>query len=109
MAALLPALNAYESVFKQASGKNKKDCQGVLNGKYQGKLQDLAKNWCDEAKSFAVSEQCGSVGGSPDAPTLSCTETLTIQTKSGDPQTSHPQKTFHFAKNPDGTWGLSGW
>jgi serine/threonine-protein kinase len=103
------ALNPYLGVFAQASGKSKKDCQGVFNGKYQGRLKDFA-GWCDDAKSFEVKEQCSQqVGGSPDAPTLTCTENITIYLKSGDPQHSHPQKTFRFSKNPDGAWQISGW
>jgi len=56
-----------------------------------------------------VKEQCNQqVGGSPDAPTLTCAENITIYLKSGDPQRSHPQKTFRFSKIPDG-WQLTGW
>jgi len=107
-AALAPALNAYKSLFARASGKSSKDCQGVLNGAYQGRLKALAR-WCDSAKGFDVNEQCSQVGGSPDSPTLNCAETLTIHPKDGDPQQSHGQKTFHFAKGSDGSWQLSGW
>jgi serine/threonine-protein kinase len=108
VAALTPALNAYKGLFARASGKSSKDCKGVLSGAYQGKLGALAR-WCDSAKSFDVSEQCSLVSGSPDAPTLTCAETLTIHPKDGDPQTSHGQKTFHFAKSQDGSWQISGW
>jgi serine/threonine-protein kinase len=107
-AALEQSLNAYKSVFGRASGKSSKDCKGVLNGIYQGRLQALAR-WCDTAKSFDVNEQCGQVGGSPDAPTLTCSETLVIHPKDGDPQQFHSQKIFRYAKNPDGTWLIAGW
>jgi serine/threonine-protein kinase len=107
-AALEPGVNAYKSLFARASGKSSKDCKGVLGSAYQGRLQALAK-WCDSAKSFDVNEQCSQLGGSPEAPTLTCAETLTIHPKDGDPQQSHSQKTFHFAKNPDGSWQISGW
>jgi len=107
-AALTPALVAYESLYTQASGKSKKECEAVFNSKYQGRLKDYA-GWCDDAKSFEVKEQCNQqVGGSPDAPTLTCAENITIYLKSGDPQRSHPQKTFRFSKIPDG-WQLTGW
>jgi len=107
-AALDTGLNAYKALFARASGKSSKDCKAVLNGPYQGKLGALAR-WCDSAKGFDVTEQCSQVGGSPDAPTLACAETLVIRPKDGDPQQSHAQKTFHFTKSPDGSWQLSGW
>jgi hypothetical protein len=107
-AALIPSLNAYKSLVSGSPGKSKKDCQGDFNGAYQGKLHGFAA-WCGVARSIDVSEQCSQVGGSPDAPTLSCAETLIIRPKDGDPQASHSQKTFHFAKGSDGSWQLSGW
>jgi hypothetical protein len=108
-ATLESGLNAYTSLFARASGKSKKDCQAVFNGKYQGRLKDFA-DWCDDAKSYEVKEQCSQqVGGSPEAPTLTCTENITINLKNGDPQRSHPQKTFHFSKSSGGAWEVSGW
>ena len=64
LAALTPTLNAYESLFAQASGKSSKECQGILSGKYQGKLRDLAQGWCEAAKRFEAREQSCQVGGS---------------------------------------------
>ena len=67
--ALIPALNAYKSLFAQASGKSRKDCQGVLTARYQGKLQDLAAAWCDAAKRFDANDQgcqTGRISRSPD-------------------------------------------
>jgi serine/threonine-protein kinase len=108
-AELEAALNAYKSLIVRASGKSSKDCKAVLNGPYQGRLQPLAR-WCDTAKSFDVTEQCNQpVGGAPETPTLTCTESLTIRPKDGDPQQSHGQKTFHFTKGPDGSWQVTGW
>ena len=108
-AVLEQALNAYKSVFAQASGKNSKQCQSVFNGAYQGKLHALA-GWCGAAKSFSVSEQCNQVGGSPEAPTLSCSESLTINTKDGNTIPPHPfARTFQFAKSPDGSWRVEKW
>jgi serine/threonine-protein kinase len=107
-AALESALNAYKGLFSRASGKSSKECKVVLSGAYQGRLQALAR-WCDSAKSFDVAEQCSSVSGTLEAPTLTCMETLVIHPKDGDPQPSHGQKTFHFGKSADGTWQVSGW
>jgi serine/threonine-protein kinase len=102
---LQQALNPYKDVFRQASGKNTKDCQAAFN---KGKLNAWAR-LCDAAKSFDVSEACNQIGGSPDAPTLACAETVIIHPKDGDPQPTHSQKTFHFAKGQDGNWQVSGW
>jgi serine/threonine protein kinase len=107
-AALDKALGNYESVFARASGKSSKDCQNVFNGAYSGKLRDYSQ-WCAIAKSFAVKEQCGQASGSPDAATLVCNESITVQPKDGDPQTSNHQRTFHFSKGPDGNWQVAGW
>ncbi len=107
-AALEQPLNAYKSVFVRASGKSSKDCKSVLNGIYQGRLQALAR-WCDTAKSFDANEQCSQVGGSPDAPTLTCSETLVIRPKDGDPQQFHSQKVFRYSKGVDGAWQIVGW
>ena len=109
LAALAPALSAYKSVFAAASGKSRKDCQAALSGKYQGKLQDLAQAWCDAAKRFDASEQGCQVGGSSDSPTLTCTETITVYPKDGDPKQYKSQKTFHFSGKPDSGWQISGW
>jgi hypothetical protein len=94
-------------VFAQASGKSSKDCQAAFSSVYSGKLKDLA-GWCGAAKSFEVKEQCNQVGGTPDAPTLTCNETRIIHPKDGDPQTSSSKKVFQF-KGSNGTWQLSGW
>jgi tetratricopeptide (TPR) repeat protein/predicted Ser/Thr protein kinase len=109
LAALAPALNAYKSVFAQASGKSRKDCQAALSGKYQGKLQDLAQAWCDAAKRFEASEQNCQVGGSAENPTLTCAETLMVYPKDGDPKPFPSHKTFHLAGKPDGSWQITGW
>jgi serine/threonine-protein kinase len=107
-ASLEAGLASYKNVFAQASGKNGKDCKGVLNSFFQGKLHALAA-WCESAKSFDVSEQGCQVGGSADAPTLSCAETVVIHPKDGDPQPSRSQKTFRFTKNASGNWQISDW
>jgi hypothetical protein len=109
LAALAPALNAYKSVFAQASGKSRKDCQGALSGKYQGKLQDLASAWCDAAKKFEATEQNCQVGGSAESPTLTCAESLVVYPKDGDPKAYKSQKTFHLTGRPDGSWQITGW
>ena len=107
-AALEQALNAYKSVFARASGKSTKDCQSAFNGSYQGKLNAWGR-LCDAAKGFDVSEACTQIGGSSDAPTLTCAETVIIHPKDGDPHPSRSQKIFSFGKNSDGTWKISGW
>ncbi len=109
LAALMPALTAHISVFSQASGRSRKECQWILGGKYQGRLQDLAQAWCDAAKRFEANEQGCQVGGSPEAPTMTCAETLTVYPKDGDPKQYRSQKTFLLSRNPDGTWQIFGW
>jgi hypothetical protein len=108
-ATLESALIAYKSVFAQASGKSRKDCQAALSGKYQGKLQDLAQGWCEVAKKFEATEQNCQVGGSAENPTLTCAETLVVYPKDGDPKPHTSQKTFHLAAKPDGSWQITGW
>ncbi len=102
---LQQALNPYKDVFRQASNKSTRDCQAVFT---RGKLNAWAK-LCDAAKSFDVNEACSQIGGSPDAPTLACAETVIIHPKDGDPQPTHSQKTFRFSKGSDGNWQVSGW
>jgi hypothetical protein len=109
LAALMPALTAHVGVFSQASGRSRKECQWILGGKYQGRLQDLAQAWCDAAKRFEANEQGCQVGGSPEAPTMTCVETLTVYPKDGDPKQYRSQKTFLLRRNPDGTWQIFGW
>jgi serine/threonine-protein kinase len=109
LAALTQSLNAYKSVFGAASGKSRKDCQAALSGRYQGKLQDLAQAWCDAAKKFDASEQGCQVGGSSDSPTLTCSETITVYPKDGDPKQYRSQKTFRFSGKSDSGWQISGW
>jgi eukaryotic-like serine/threonine-protein kinase len=109
LAALTPALNTYEGLFVQASGKSSKECQSILSGKYQGKLHDLAQGWCDAAKRFEAREQGCQVGGSAEAPTLTCAETLIVYPKDGDPKPFKSQKTFRLSGKPEGPWQISGW
>jgi eukaryotic-like serine/threonine-protein kinase len=103
---LLPAVNAYKSVFVRASGKSTKDCQTIFNSSYQA-LKGLAR-WCDNAKQFEAAEKCTEAPtGTEDAPTLVCSETLTIVSKDGSKFPSPPaRKTFHFVKK-DGNWLVS--
>jgi serine/threonine-protein kinase len=108
MAALQPALSAYKSLFARASGKSSKDCKAAFSGAFQGKLAAWSR-WCDSVKKFDVNEQCSQVGGSPDAPTLTCSETVVIYPKDGDPVPSNSQKIFRFVQNPDRSWQISGW
>jgi hypothetical protein len=109
LSALALSLNAYRSVFAQASGKSRKECQSFLSGRYQGRLQDLAQAWCDAAKRFEANEQGCQVGGSPESPTLTCVETLIVYPKDGDPKQYRSQKTFHLSGDADGAWQISGW
>ena len=107
--ALAASLNAYRSLFAQASGKSRKDCQSVLSGKYQGRLQDLGQAWCDAAKRFEANEQSCQVGGSQETPTLTCIETLTVYPKDGDPKQYRSKKTFYLSGEQGGTWEIAGW
>ena len=102
------ALSPYKDVFKQASGKSNKECQAVFNSKYQGRLKALAK-WCDGEKSFEVNEQSCLVSGSPEAPILTCSETITAHMSDGPQQFRAPQKMFHFVKAQDGSFQIAGW
>ena len=105
---LIVAVNAYKSVYVQASGKNAKDCQSLLNGSYQGALKYLSR-WCADAKQFAAAEKCTEApGGTEDSPTMACSEVVTVVTKDGNKIATPPaRKTFHFAKNADGTWHVT--
>jgi serine/threonine-protein kinase len=100
---------SYESVFTRASGKSSKECKAAFGGVYGGRLRDFT-SWCDLAKSFTPNEQCTQVGGSPDAPTLSCTEKIVVRSKDGGtPDFPSHQKTFRFTKGADGNWQVAGW
>jgi hypothetical protein len=108
-ATLNAAIAAYKGIFGQASGKSGKECKGVLNGAYGGRLRSLAP-WCDDTKSFDVVENCPpDVHGTPEAPSLVCNETLTMHQKDGAPQLIHAVKHFEFTKASDGGWKLTGW
>ncbi len=104
------AVNAYKSVYVQASGKSTNECKSIFNGAYGGLLKRLAP-WCESAKSFEAKETCTEApAGTADAPTMACTEQVTIIPKSGpilkvDPKT----KNFHFTKTPDGGWKVLKW
>ncbi len=108
LAALEPALNAYKGVFTRASGASRKDCEASFNGNYQGKLHALSR-WCELAKSFDAVEKCSdSPGGSPEVPTLQCSETIVLNLKDGTTQRFPGQKTFHFV-NSGNSWQISKW
>lgn len=109
-ATLESALGAsYEAVFARASGKSGKDCKAAFNSAYGGKLRDF-NSWCDLAKGFTPSEQCNQVGGTADAPTLTCLEKVSVRSKDGGSQEfPQQQKIFHFSKGADGNWRVSGW
>jgi hypothetical protein len=59
------------------------------------------------AKKFEATEQNCQVGGSAENPTLTCTETLVVYPKDGDPKPHTSQKTFHFSGN--GPYQITGW
>ena len=106
---LIAALAPYKELFAQASGKNGKECKAVFNAAYGGRLRNLGP-WCDDAKSFDVTESCKTdVHGTPDAPTLSCEEAITLHPKDGSAQKFPGQRHFEFAKAADGSWKLTGW
>jgi serine/threonine-protein kinase len=105
---LQQALNPYKDVFRQASGKSTKECQAAFKGALQGKLKNWAST-CDATKSYDVNEQSCQAGGSPDAPTLTCVETVILHPKDGDPHPFSGQRTFRFTKSQDGNWQVSGW
>jgi hypothetical protein len=101
------ALKPYLTWLSGAAGKN---CKAALTSQYDNKFAELAKNWCGDAKSFAAVEKCSqAVGGTADAPTLSCEETITVRPKEGDPFPIGSQKTFRFKKVSEGTFQLLGW
>jgi len=104
------AVNAYKSVYVQASGKNTNECKNIFNGAYGGLLKRLAP-WCESAKSFEAKETCTEApAGTAEAPTMACTEQVTIIPKSGPILNVAPKsKNFHFTKSPDGSWKVSRW
>ena len=104
------AVNAYKSVYVQASGKNTNECKNIFNGAYGGLLKRLAP-WCESAKSFAAKETCTEApAGTADSPTMTCTEQVTIIPKSGPTLNVQPKpKNFHFTKSPDGSWKVLNW
>jgi hypothetical protein len=104
---LVNALQSYKAVFTRASGK-KSDCKNAFSGAFGGRLKDFTQ-WCDVAKSFAVSEQCGGPDGTAEAPIMTCTETVVVKTSEGTPPFPQKQKTFRFAKGSDGNWQVAGW
>jgi eukaryotic-like serine/threonine-protein kinase len=108
--ALKAALGQYEALFAQAAGKGGKECKADFKGQFGGRLSALA-NWCDDAKSFRVAENCRpDVHGTPEAPSLTCDEVITMNPKDGASQSFPPaQKHFQFSKNSDGSWKLTGW
>jgi serine/threonine-protein kinase len=106
LAALSPALKAYTSLIESAPGKN---CKAALSAPYGGKLKYWTI-WCEQSKSFEVREDCSAVRGTPDAPTLTCTEIDIIHLKDGSEKPPAPlQRIFRFSKLPDGSWQLTGW
>jgi eukaryotic-like serine/threonine-protein kinase len=94
------ALGGYNSTFNVALAKKDKDCQAQLNGDFGGALKEDA-DWCALAKSITPSESGCIVGGSPDAPTLTCHVTKTVVPKDGPKSSTARQMTFHFAKSGD--------
>jgi hypothetical protein len=105
--ALMPAVEAYKSVLSRAANESAKDCQSTVKSAYQGALKGLA-TWCGNAKQIEPSEKCEAPDGTADSPTMACSEAVTITSKDGNrfPPFSS-RKTFHFAKNPDGSWKLT--
>lgn len=108
--ALKVAVNAYKSVYVQASGKSTNECKSIFNGAYGGLLKRLAP-WCESAKSFEAKETCTEApAGTADAPTMACTEQVTIIPKSGPILKVDPKsKNFHFTKTADGGWKVLRW
>ena len=104
------AVNAYKSVYVQASGKSTNECKSIFNGAYGGLLKRLAP-WCESAKSFEAKETCTEApSGTADAPTMACTEQVTIIPKSGPILKVDPKsKNFHFTKTSDGGWKVLKW
>jgi hypothetical protein len=110
VAGLYSALNDYESAFEGAFDKSTAKCQDDLKALYRSKLSGFAP-WCKDARSFEVKEeQCApQLGGSAEAPTLTCTETAIIHLKDGDKPPVTAKKTFQFSKSKEGGWRVSGW
>jgi serine/threonine-protein kinase len=109
---LKPALRTYQSLLHSAPGKNCKEilAGAKLNATAQNTLNELARNWCSEAKSFTVEEKCAAQpGGSADAPTLSCQETIQVRPKDGESFPIVAQKVFQLKKTSEGHYKLSGW
>lgn len=109
---LRPALKSYQALLQNAPGKT---CKAVLSGAKlnpaaQSTLNELAKNWCSDAKSFTVEQNCiGQPGGSPDAPTLNCKETIEVRPKDGQPFPIVAQRVYQFKKVSEGHYQFLGW
>ena len=81
-----------------------------MNPAAQNTLNELAKNWCSDAKSFTVEQSCQSQpGGSPDAPTLSCKVTIQVRPKDGQPFPISAQRVYQFKKISEGHYQFLGW
>jgi tetratricopeptide (TPR) repeat protein len=104
-ATLEAALNPYKKVFAEAAGKN---CKDTFSGNYQGRLRQWVID-CDTTKSFEVTEKSCQVGGSPEAPTLTCEETILIHPKDGPLHRVPNPRTFRFVKTSNGGWQIAGW
>jgi serine/threonine-protein kinase len=108
---LRPVVNASKTVYEQAShSRNEAECKQILTAPYGGALRNLANRWCGSAKTFVVTERCDAPsGGTADAPTLACDETLVITAKTGEKLPPIPiHKTFLFSRNGD-SWVVRGW
>jgi hypothetical protein len=104
---LIPVANTYKTSFVQASGKSTRDCQAALSQPFNGALKVFAQ-WCQTAREFKPALKCSEApAGTPQSPTLTCIETVTVTTKDGNHlQGSPTRRTFHFARNGD-AWVVS--
>ena len=104
---LIPVANTYKTAFVLASGKSTKDCQAALSQPFNGALKVFAQ-WCQTAREFKPALKCSEApAGTPETPTLTCIEVVTVTTKDGNHlQGSPTRRTFHFAKNSD-AWVVS--
>ena len=100
---LQAALAPYKAVFQSATGKN---CKAAFSNSFGGKLKNDFSPWCEYSKGFAVSEQCTQVDGTPDAPTLTCHESVVYDPAAKPLQSS---RVFRFKKGPDGNYQFVGW
>ena len=108
---LKPALDAFQSVFIQASGKKDSECRSTLNRLSSSAPSSVVgplQGWCSTAKSFAGDAKCiGQPNSNGDNATWACDEAITITLKDGPKAPAVYHFIFNFKRNQDSSWKVS--